>query len=241
MPLIAQVVTLPSRRYAARGIDLARGALRMDWQNWGLPDSVAGKTFLDVGCWEGAMCLEATKRGAATALGVDYCTSPEAIAAQEQHGLDFLQLDIMSEKALQLPEFDIVLCAGVLYHVESPLALLFRLRKLCRPGGRLFLETTCFAGSSEPIMLFHPGDSFDDNPSNWWTPTESCLVAMLTEAGFGDVVVTCRQQTVDGPIGRICVGATSVRTPATMSAKILPHRPPFMPSAPHRGSRLYGR
>lgn len=215
--------------------------MRMDWQDWGLPDSVAGKTFLDVGCWEGAMCLEATRRGAATVLGIDYCTSPEAIAAQERHGLGFLQLDILSEKALQLPEFDVVLCAGVLYHVESPLALLFRLRKLCRPGGLLFLETTCFTGSSEPVMLFHPGDSLDDNPSNWWTPTEPCLLAMLKEAGFGDVAVTWAHKPADASIGRICVRATSIRTPATISAKILPRRPSFMPNAPHRGSRRQGR
>lgn len=207
----------------------------MNWNLWGLPESVAGLSFLDVGCWEGTMCLEATRRGASAVLGVDYCTSPEVIAAQEQHGLHFLQLDILSEKAMQLPEFDIVLCAGVLYHVESPLSLLFRLRKLCRLGGTLFLETTCLNTWGEPMMVFHPADSFDGNPSTWWTPTQSCLLAMLTEVGFDAVTVTHKTESL--PIGRICVAARPTRSPENMSAKILPRRPAFMPSAAKRGSR----
>jgi len=49
----------------------------------------------------------------------------------EKFGFSFVQLDIQSEKLLQLLEFDLVHCAGVFYHVENPLSLLFRLRKLC--------------------------------------------------------------------------------------------------------------
>lgn len=205
----------------------------MNWKMWGLPDSVAGKSFLDVGCWEGTMCIEAMQRGARKVVGLDYCTSPEILAAQQQHGFDFLQLDILSEKMLQLPEFDIVHCSGVLYHVENPLSLLFRLRKLCRET--LFLETTCLNSSSDPVMIFHPGAIFDGNPSNWWTPTESCLLAMLIEAGFGKVAVTHRDPTQ--PIGRICVSAKPIASPDNMSAKILPRRPAFMPNSPGRGSR----
>lgn len=216
---MAAAAELRGREYSSPG----------EWKLWGLPESLAGKTFLEVGCWEEILSIEAIRRGARKVLALDYCTSPKILATAAQHGLDFLQLDILSEKALQLPEFDIVLCAGVLSYVESPFSLLFRLRKLCRPGGTLFLETTCLNVWGEPMMVFHPSDSFDGNLSNWWTPSEACLTAMLTEAGFGEVSITHKTLTL--PIGRICIRATSIRSPENMSPKPLSRRRAFMSAA----------
>ena len=88
---------------------------RSAWNGYKLPECIDGKSFLDVGCWEGLMCAEALRRGASFALGIDYCTSPDLTRAMREHGFQFLQMDIFSEKLLELPEFDLVHCAGVLY------------------------------------------------------------------------------------------------------------------------------
>ena len=78
-------------------------------------------------------------------------------------------MDIFSEKFLELDRFDVVLCSGVLYHVENVLSLLFRLRKTV--DELLVLETaTNKICDDQPILLFHPGGDLKDNPSNWWTP-----------------------------------------------------------------------
>src|SRR5687768_5846984 len=99
------------------------------WDLDRLPSEMRGKSFLDVGCWEGENCVEAKRRNASEVVGVDLCTSESLRKNVDAAGFRFLQLDIFSEKFLELDRFDVVLCGGVLYHVENVLSLLFRLRK----------------------------------------------------------------------------------------------------------------
>lgn len=211
------------------------------WQRHGLPARVDGLSFLDVGCWEGYVCAEAVRRGASPVLGIDYCTSPDLAATMARCGFGFMQLDLLSEKALQLPEFDIVHCAGVLYHVENPLSLLFRLRKLCRFGGMLHLETSYAVGPTEqPVMVFHPGSSLDDNPSNWWSPNEPCLREMLSVIGLAELEVTFRttpKRRSEYAMGRIGVKGRVANTAADISQKMLPRRASLMPAAAGQGNR----
>lgn len=215
------------------------------WTSHGLPERMDGLSFVDVGCWEGDICAEAVARGAASVLGIDYCTSPDLERTLSTSSFDFIQLDLLSEKALQLPEFDVVHSAGVLYHVENPFSFLYRLRKLCRFGGSIHVETTVAIGpTQEPVMLFHPRDSFDANPSNWWSPNEPCLIAMLEEVGLSDIEVTskpeCPSETKDFTMNRICVRGRVANTPTSISQKMLPRRPSYMPIAAGRGSRRPG-
>ncbi|MGH7714529.1 MAG: hypothetical protein ACREML_00905, partial [Vulcanimicrobiaceae bacterium] len=93
--------------------------------------------------------------------------------------------------------------------------------------------------ASEPVMAFHPDNSLDDNPSNWWSPNESCLLEMLRAAGFADTTVTFRTPPpLAAPtIGRIGVTAWAASTPGDISLKLLPRRPSYMPDASGRGNR----
>jgi SAM-dependent methyltransferase len=212
------------------------------WDRHKLPERIDGKSFLDVGCWEGLMCAEAVRRGASSALGIDYCTSPDLRKTMREYGFQFLQMDIFSEKLLELPDFDLIHCAGVLYHVENPLSMLFRLRKLCVRGGLLYIETTYAETMGEtPIMIFHPGASMDDNPSNWWSPNEACLRELFTAAGFSDLEVTHRLRpkgrAEDNALGRITMRGTATSSPASIPPKLLPRRPAFMPDAEGQGNR----
>lgn len=215
------------------------------WEALRLPESMSGKTFVDIGCWEGSMCAQALTRGATYSLGIDYCSSPELSKNVDEHGFSFLQLDIFSEKFLSLPEFDVVLCAGVLYHVENPKSLISRLRKLCHKGSELYIETTYFKGESDrPLMLYHPGDSLESNVSNWWSPSERCLTLMLLESSFTDVEVVYRPEieyvTDDVPsseIGRIGLRAIASDIASQSLLKALPRRPEYMPDSACRGSR----
>jgi len=145
-----------------------------------------GKTFLDVGCWAGNDCVSAMKAGAKRAVGVDMCISEGLHANIKHHGIEFIQMDIFSEKFLSLPQFDVVRCGGVLYHVENVMSLLIRLRKVTKE--RLILETVINNVKQDmPVLLFHPADSLKKNPSNWWTPNRLCLRAMLNTAGFSRI------------------------------------------------------
>lgn len=196
-----------------------------NWTKYQMPEDMVGKTFLDVGCWEGLECAQAVLRGARAenVVGVDLVVDPKLRTLVEEHRFDFLQIDIFSDQFIALPVFDIVLCSGVLYHVQNPVSLLLRLRKVT--GGMLVLETALTAiDSDELIMQFCPGASFRNNPSNWWLPNEACLMALLSECGFGKIEVVWRRTINDisrillraKPIALVNYGKMLARKPSRM-------------------------
>lgn len=184
------------------------------WERYGMPEDMTGRTFLDVGCWEGVNCAEAVRRGASQVVGVDLCTSDELRANVEEFGFEFVQMDVMSEKWLELDAFDVVLCSGVLYHVENVISLLFRLRRVT--GELLVLETATREISSgaseepdEPVLIFHPSDERTGNPSNWWVPNRACLFDMLKTCGFTELTPAWEKERGRG--ARVCVHAKPAR------------------------------
>jgi SAM-dependent methyltransferase len=183
---------------------------RNQWVRFGLPDDLTGKRFLDVGCWEGNNCAEAVKRGAEQVVGVDLCTSDELRRNVEEFGFEFVQMDVLSEKWLELDTFDVVLCAGVLYHVENVVSLLFRLRRVT--GELLVLETATYdVATDRPVLVLSPVDQ-RRNASNWWFPNKRGLFEMLKACGFDDVTVADERPRSSS--SRLTVHARPVRLPS---------------------------
>jgi SAM-dependent methyltransferase len=211
------------------GVPLAHN----NWDRYGLPRKIKGKTFIDVGCWEGVNCAEATKRGASQVVGVDLCTTDALKANVDDFGFEFVQLDILSEKWLELDTFDVVLCGGVLYHVENVISFLFRLRRITAEV--LYLETKIFdIDDHRPLMLFKPTNE-RGNPSNWWFPNERGLTEMLATCGFTNIEKTWES---DGGGGhRVCMRAEPVRQ--KNYERVLPRKTNKMPLAGgSRGANL---
>ena len=159
--------------------------VKQDWKKYHLPRNMKGLTFLDVGCWAGGFCIEALRRGAKNVLGIDMVKSPAVRKLQKEERFTFLPCDIFSEKYLELPMFDIVLCRGVLYHVENPFSLLFRLK--LKTIKLLVLETAVLVDGEPqdiPIMRFFPRSSFSHNYSNWWVPNRLCMEEMFEACEF---------------------------------------------------------
>jgi tRNA (mo5U34)-methyltransferase len=187
-----------------RGAEDPRGKVSR-WEQFRLPVELEGRSFLDVGCWEGVHCAEAQRRGAREVLGVDLATSADLAANVERFGFDFLELDVMGERWLALERFDVVLCSGLLYAVESPMSLIVRLRQKTRE--LLVLETgVSLLEPERPIMVFHGQGEGTSNPSNWWTPNRLCLEQMLSTAGFAGIATVWEKETQEG-YGRVCVHA----------------------------------
>lgn len=179
------------------------------WERYKLPEDMTGKTFLDVGCWEGVNCAEAVRRGAKQVVGVDLCTGDALRENIETYGFEFVQMDVLSEKWLELDTFDVVLCGGVLYHVENVISLLFRLRRVT--GELLVLETAVRETETEdPLLLFRPSDERTRNPSNWWVPNRAAVFDMLLACGFTDVEPSWEKQK-GGTGGRLAVHARPTR------------------------------
>lgn len=185
-------------------------------QNLQMPADLTGKSFLEIGCWEGRDCVEAVKRGARPVLGVDLCTCEALADNVKAFDFRFVHMDIFSEKASELPAFDIVLCASLLYHVENPLALIFRLRKLT--NDLLFVETVVHDDGDKPTMLLYPTNELDGNFSNWWALNRRCLHNMLQIAGFAEI-----EPVFDGRIrDSIRYGVRARAVGSTDFRKILP-------------------
>jgi SAM-dependent methyltransferase len=204
------------------------------WDRYQMPSDMQGKTYLDVGCGEGNTCAEALKRGASLAVGVDLCTSPGLRRNVEQYGFTFIQMDIFSEKFWELPNFDVVLCSRVLYHVENVLSLLFRLRKTTRET--LYLATAVHnLAPEQPMLLFHPGEDFASNPSNWWTPNRKALLAMLETCGFDDLTIVHGERERMTRMTAMCVRARA--TGWVDHRKVLPRKESLMSLSLDGGGR----
>lgn len=94
--------------------------------------------------------------------------------------------DIQDPAIRQLGEFDLVLCFGLLYHLENPLAAIRNLRALT--GRALLLESMCLP-QDKPWMLLREEPRLDDQSLTdlAFYPSEGCLAKMLYRAGFSHV------------------------------------------------------
>ena len=196
---------------------------RNKWERYALPEDMTGKSFMDVGCWEGVNCAEAMRRNSKHVVGLDLCTSDGLRENVDKFGFEFVQMDIFSEKWLELDTYDVVVCSGVLYHVENVVSLLLRLRKVT--GHLLVLETaTRDVGIEEPLLMLKTGDHDDANLSNWWVPNRSAVFELLRLCGFENVTAVWERERPSG--SRLCVHAEATGT--ISYERILPRKPEAM-------------
>lgn len=164
-----------------------------------LPTSLAGKSVLDVGAWDGFYSFEAAKRGAARVLATDSFVwqgrwqQSGFLLARQALGLEgvvedrFIDVMDLSPKALG-QTFDVVLFLGVLYHLRDPITALQRVSSVC--DGLLLMETeTALNFLPFPAARLWPGRELKDDDTNWWSLNRAALVALLGIFGFRDVRV----------------------------------------------------
>jgi tRNA (mo5U34)-methyltransferase len=162
----------------------------------GLPSSLAGKSVLDIGAWDGFFSFEAERRGAARVVAADYYSwhgvgwgtgdgkagfrlAKEALGSK----VEDVDIDVMQLSPERVGTFDVVLFLGVLYHVPDPLGALERIASVTH--GQLILETVVdMVGISRPAAAFYPNDELNADPTNWWGPNHAAVSGMLTRVGF---------------------------------------------------------
>jgi tRNA (mo5U34)-methyltransferase len=177
------------------------------WQGFrdAIPQDLAGKSVLDIGCNAGFYSLEMKRRGAPRVLGIDYDEGylKQARFAAEISDLDieFRQMTVYDVDRLG-EKFDVVLFLGVLYHLRYPLLALDLIHEhvakdllifqsMQRGSAELspvqenysFWEVAHFDRADYPKLHFIE-HSYADDPTNWWVPNRACAEAMLRSAGF---------------------------------------------------------
>ncbi|WP_186511221.1 class I SAM-dependent methyltransferase [Caenimonas sedimenti] len=101
---------------------------------------VPGKVFLDFACGNGMQAIKAASLGAALAVGFDISPVSVANAAADAQAAGvsnaiFFQADAENTK---LPDgsVDVILCSGMLHHLDLSYAMP-ELRRILAPGGRI--------------------------------------------------------------------------------------------------------
>jgi tRNA (mo5U34)-methyltransferase len=177
-----------------------------------LPESLEGKSVLDIGCNAGFYSVEMKRRGATRVVGIDsddrYLAQARlACASLGFEDIEFRNLSVYDVAALG-ERFDLVIFMGVLYHLRHPLLALDLIRE--HVAGDMLLFQTMQRGSDNVLDVpenhpFHMENSFAPSPifddpaypkmhfierryaddwTNWWAPNRACSEAMLRAAGF---------------------------------------------------------
>jgi tRNA (mo5U34)-methyltransferase len=177
------------------------------WQNFAevVPESLKGKTVLDIGCNAGFYAMEMKRRGADRVLGLDsrdeYLAQARFAAEVNDLDVEFRNLSVYDVGKLG-ETFDLVIFMGVLYHLRHPLLALDLIYE--HVAGDMMLFQSMQRGSTRTAELdqnydFWTTNQFEsdefpklhfiehryaDDPTNWWIPNRNCAEAMLRSAGF---------------------------------------------------------
>lgn len=185
-------------------IDLGQGIVTPG--RWGPPSPIIWQAFdsidfrdkkvLDIGCWDGLWSFEAERRGAREVHATDYVSqrwgagSPTLFTAKEILGSAVHYSPDVSvyDAPARFPErdFDIVIFAGVYYHLKHPLLALTRLRQVLKTGGIILVEGDVIEDRRRSYATFWYADWWNGDRSNWWIPTIRCLYEWM-ECSFFSV------------------------------------------------------
>jgi FkbM family methyltransferase len=139
-------------------------------------------TALDAGCGVGFFSQTLTE-GGLNVCGFDGRAENIEEARNRFPQIPFEQADIQDRVILQLGRFDLVLCFGLLYHLENPLLAIRHLRGLTEKC--LLVESMCLPEARASMMLREEPRQSDQSLSDVaWCPSESSLVKMLYRAGY---------------------------------------------------------
>lgn len=168
----------------------------------GIPTDLTGKSVIDIGAWDGFFSFACERRGAATVVAANsYCwTQKETVfnkggfeLARQALSSNVHDVTVRVEELdpANIGRFDYVLFLGVLYHAPDPLGYLAKVRSVC--NGTAIIETHVDALEIDrPALIFYPGATLNNDPSNFFGPNEAAVIALCKEVGFASVEVVNR-------------------------------------------------
>lgn len=157
---------------------------------WGLPADLSGKSVLDVGCWDGLFSLACLRRGASSVAAVDLADRRATFdLVMEASGFG-AKTTFSRRDAQECLDYhaDVVLCFGVLYHVERPLEVI---RNCVAAAEDLVIIETALAAQVQGPTTFGLGVDIrwvqkrghDNDPSNVWYPTPQAVLDAMRVFG----------------------------------------------------------
>jgi SAM-dependent methyltransferase len=142
-----------------------------------------GKRVLDIGCRDGLFCFEAENMGAKEVIGIDNNVS---IAATEflipyfDSKVNIFELNVYDLTPEIYGMFDVIIFAGVLYHLRYPFWALKRVRDVVVDHGKIIIETGILDAWDTHALLFCPTGAE--------SPYEPTSVAFFNTKGLIDTL-----------------------------------------------------
>jgi len=163
----------------------------------GIPDDLSGLSVLDVGAWDGFFSFECERRGATRVVAADWFAWHEAARGSKRSfelaraaldsRVEGVEIRVEELSPESVGTFDLVLFAGVLYHLRDPLRALEAVASVT--NGRLILETHVdLTLKRKPAAAFYPARELGSDHTNWWGPNPAAVEGMLRAVGFEDVI-----------------------------------------------------
>lgn len=118
-----------------------------------------GKRVLDIGCRDGLFSFAAEKMGASEVIGIDNDISRPAVEFLIpffESKVKMYQMNLYDLSVNSFGYFDVVIFAGVLYHLRYPFWGLKIIRDVLNDNGKLFIETGMWRSSMPHAMLYCP-------------------------------------------------------------------------------------
>jgi SAM-dependent methyltransferase len=140
------------------------------------------QTALDVGCGTGFFS-EFLRGSEFRVTALDGRKENVEEAQRRVANVEFHHADVEDPSLPTLGSFDLVLCFGLLYHLENPFRAIRNLFALT--GKVLIIESMCIPNESTLLYLMDEG-KLEDQGLNYIAlyPSEGCLIKMMWRAGF---------------------------------------------------------
>jgi SAM-dependent methyltransferase len=121
------------------------------------PQGLGGVSAVDLACHQGYFSIELARRGCRPVAAID--ARPEhvadcnlvAAALGLSDAVKARQCDVHAVRSADFGTHDLVLCFGLIYHLENPVGALRVARELTRPGGTCLVETQVVPNLSGPV------------------------------------------------------------------------------------------
>jgi len=142
-----------------------------------LRNDAAPLTLLEIGCGEGLMLQKL--QGRAQTWGLEINT--EAVRVAESRGLRIMPMTLETFQS-RFPEltFDVVAFFQVIEHVENPFLFLHSVKRVLRPGGRMY----CSIPHPRRYQLLLQRERWDYPPHHLTRFSKEGIARLLERAGF---------------------------------------------------------
>lgn len=143
------------------------------------------ETGLDVGCGVGYFANYLAHLGLSVTA---FDARPQNIthAMSRYSGVNFLVHDLEDRSVRDLGTYDVVLCFGLLYHLENPFLAIRNLSALTR---KVLIVESIVASTHAPVAWLVDEGEGEDQGLQYiaFIPSEKSIVKMLYRAGFSQV------------------------------------------------------